>query len=166
MSLIYSPGPAAYDLGSGIGKAPAVSLKGRYKESDALRSPGPGAYKLADSIGGPGNSPSYTMRPKTSDVAEAHLVPGPGAYNPDPSRGKGPKISMAPKLNLAGLTDGVPGSWTPRSHRHRSSGGSSLQCTVAVTQRDSADSCAHRHTVLTAIRSRGLRPHLIPARFA
>lgn len=42
MSLIYSPGPAAYDLGSGIGKAPAASMKGRYKDPDTSKSPGPG----------------------------------------------------------------------------------------------------------------------------
>ena len=32
-----------------------------------------------------------------------------GAYNHDTDKGKGPKITMAPKLDLKGLTDAVPG---------------------------------------------------------
>lgn len=42
MSLIYSPGPAAYDVGSTIGHAPKVSMKGRYKAPDTSVLPGPG----------------------------------------------------------------------------------------------------------------------------
>lgn len=75
MSLIYSPGPAAYDLGSAIGKAPAVSMKSRPKPSDGNRVPGPGSYQLQATIGG---GPQFTMRPKTSQAEEAHNVPGPG----------------------------------------------------------------------------------------
>jgi hypothetical protein len=108
MSLIYSPGPAAYELGSTIGRAPAASMKGRYKTTDTRNVPGPGTYKLSDAIG-VGNAPSYTLRPKTNIPADLHDAPGPGAYNHDTHKGKGPAISMAPRLDLKGLTDAVPG---------------------------------------------------------
>jgi hypothetical protein len=75
MSLIYSPGPAAYDIGSGIGKAPAASLKGRYKATDVNGGPGPGAYRIADTLG---TGLQFTMRPKTGNGEEVHTVPGPG----------------------------------------------------------------------------------------
>ena len=75
MSLIYSPGPAAYDIGSGIGKAPSTTLKGRYKDRAATDNPGPGAYNLADTVG---QGLQYTLRPKTNLPAEGPNTPGPG----------------------------------------------------------------------------------------
>jgi len=76
MSLIYSPGPAAYDLGTGIGKATAVSMKGRPKTPDTSSQPGPGAYKLEGHMGREGAK--YTLRPKTSVPADLADSPGPG----------------------------------------------------------------------------------------
>jgi len=105
MSLIYSPGPAAYDLGSTIGKAPAASMKGRPKPADTSMYPAPNSYKLEGMMGREG--PKFTLRPKTSVPADLAESPGPGAYNPNSGKAKG--ITMAPKLNLAGLTDANPG---------------------------------------------------------
>jgi hypothetical protein len=99
MSLIYSPGPAAYDLGSGIGRAPAATMKGRPKQADTSLSPGPGSCRLEGYTGREG--PKFTLRPKTNVPADLTGTPGPDAYDHDTHKGKGPKITMAPKLNLA-----------------------------------------------------------------
>jgi hypothetical protein len=45
MSLIYSPGPAAYDIGTTLGNAPQYSIRGRHKNDINFTSPGPGQYQ-------------------------------------------------------------------------------------------------------------------------
>jgi hypothetical protein len=98
---------SAYGLGSGIGRAPAATMKGRPKPADTSLSPEPGEYKLEGHMGREG--PKFTLRPKTNVPADLAGTPGPGSYEHDTHKGKGPKITMAPKLNLAGLTDANPG---------------------------------------------------------
>ena len=55
----------------------AASMKSRHYDKPDEFQPGPGAYKLGDSIG-PGNSPSYTMRARSSPKSSWGVVPGPG----------------------------------------------------------------------------------------
>lgn len=71
MSLIYSPGPAAYNVKSTLGDAPKHSLRGRRKEYLQTVTPGPGTYKAQL----PALSPQYTMRAKTK-LGKKENTPG------------------------------------------------------------------------------------------
>jgi len=72
----HNPGPGTYSTEPKMSKI-AASMKSRHYDKPDAFQPGPGAYKLSDSIG-PGNSPSYTMRPKPSPKSSSEAVPGPG----------------------------------------------------------------------------------------
>ena len=71
MSLIYSPGPAAYEIKSQLGDAPKASIKSRRTERRTGTTPGPGQYRATL----PSLSPHYTMRPKTKQ-GKRELTPG------------------------------------------------------------------------------------------
>ena len=108
--LAKSPGPGSYELAGDMSKGRfSASMKSRHFDKPDAFAPGPGAYKLADSIGGPGNSPSYTMRPKTDPKAAALLVPGPGAYNLATSIGTAPAMSMTARRDVKTGSEMVPG---------------------------------------------------------
>lgn len=74
MSLIYSPGPAAYTLPSTRPTKPAVSIKGRYSTSHTSNTPSPHSYTI--DIQSLYKGPSYTIRPKTKIIQPTESVPG------------------------------------------------------------------------------------------
>jgi hypothetical protein len=104
-----SPGPGSYELAGDMSKGRfSASMKSRHFDKPDAFAPGPGAYKLADSIGGPGNSPSYTMRPKPSAKSSSESVPGPGAYSLATSIGTAPSVSMTSRREVKPAVE-VPG---------------------------------------------------------
>jgi len=138
MSLVLSPGPAAYEVKSTIGHAPKFTIPGRHDSKDKDAGPGPGAYQTGvEAIGSPKcGSPRHTIATRNLNLKPAVVTPGPGGYDLKPLVGSSnTKITIAQRLNYG--ADNAPGMKVP--------GPGQYSTQVELGKDRPAYTIAHRH---------------------